>query len=66
MIHKWNSKNPEIVWHTTSSNNPEDIMLNEIKLQKCRYYVTPTYIKYLDHIKTRKPLEIDGGGADRK
>lgn len=51
MIHKWNLKNPEMVWHTTSSKNPEDIMLNGIKLQKCRYYVTPTYIRYLDHIK---------------
>lgn len=66
MIHKWNLKNPEMVWHTTSSKNPEDIMLNGIKLQKCRYYVTPTYIRYLDHIKRWKALEMDGGGADSK
>lgn len=38
-------KSPEIVQHATSCKNPEDIMLNEIKLQKCSYYVTPHIYK---------------------
>lgn len=63
-FHSALQKQPEIVQRTISCKNSEDITLNEI-VTKMQALCDPTYIRYLDHIKRWKVLEMHGSTANR-